>query len=60
VGRPFRFRLPDDQRMTRIIRQHMIREAMYQLALAIPEEYAALRGAYSDIENATTEYIEFL
>lgn len=60
VGRPFRFRLQDDQRLTRVVRQHMIREAMYQLALAIPEEYADLRGAYRDVENATTEYLEFL
>jgi 1-acyl-sn-glycerol-3-phosphate acyltransferase len=60
VGKAFRFRLEEGQRLTRLVRQEMIREAMYQLALAIPDEYASMRGVYRDIENATTRYIEFV
>jgi len=32
----------------------MTREAMYQLALMLPAQY---RGAYKDVENATTEFL---
>jgi hypothetical protein len=36
----------------------MTREAMYQLALTLPDE--KLRGAYGDVINATTETLNFL
>jgi 1-acyl-sn-glycerol-3-phosphate acyltransferase len=58
-GRPFRFKIPEGERLSRPIREQMIKEAMYQVALAMPEEYADHRGVYSDIENASTKYLEF-
>jgi len=58
-GRPFRFVLPEGERLSREVRDEMMREAMYQLAMLMPEEYAFQRGFYSDIENATTKYIQF-
>lgn len=59
-GRAFRFKLPENQRLTRELREKMMREAMYQLALAIPDDYAVYRGEYQDVENATTETLEFV
>lgn len=59
-GRPFKFYVPEGERFSRDVREQMIREAMYQLALAMPDEYANQRGVYSDIEHATTHYIKFL
>lgn len=58
-GRSFRFTVPDGRRLTRPIREQMTTEAMYQIAKAIPEEYADYRGVYHDIENATTDFITF-
>ncbi|MDQ7027726.1 MAG: lysophospholipid acyltransferase family protein [Anaerolineae bacterium] len=60
IGRPFRFRLPEGKRLTRPIREQMTQEAMYQLATAFPDEYATLRGVYSDLSQATTDYLEFV
>jgi len=59
-GRPFRFHVPDGERFSRDVREQMIQEAMYQLALAIPDEYASQRGAYHNLENVTTKYVEFV
>lgn len=59
-GKPFRFKTEGRKRIPREEMALMIQEAMYQLALTIPDEYADLRGAYRDIENATTNYITFL
>lgn len=59
-GKPFRFRIPEGERLSRDVREQMIQEAMYQLAITMPEEYAYQRGVYSDIENATTKYLDFL
>jgi 1-acyl-sn-glycerol-3-phosphate acyltransferase len=59
-GRPFRFKLGDSNR-ARIPREElsaMTEEAMYQLALALPDEN--LRGLYRDVSQATTEYLEFI
>ncbi len=44
------------EKVTKEIRQQMADEMMYQLAALLPEE---LRGAYSDLENATTKYLRF-
>ena len=44
------------QIVTKIIRQQMADEMMYQLAKLLPEEY---RGEYSDLENATVKYLRF-
>lgn len=59
-GRPFRFALPPGERLSREVRQRMILEAMYQLALAMPDEYAENRGIFADVQNATTKYLQFL
>jgi 1-acyl-sn-glycerol-3-phosphate acyltransferase len=59
-GRPFQLILPEGQRMTRPIREQMMQEAMYQLAQAIPDEYAHQRGVFHDIQNATTDYLAFV
>ena len=59
-GRPFRFRAAAGKRVPRADLARMINEAMYQLALSIPDEYAHLRGVYGDVEKATTETLEFV
>ncbi len=59
-GKPFRFALPAGERLSREVREAMIQEAMYQLALAMPDEYASNRGIFSDVENASTRYLNFL
>jgi 1-acyl-sn-glycerol-3-phosphate acyltransferase len=56
-GRPFRLKVGDG-RITRDQRAEMMREAMYQIAIAQPDP--TLRGIYSDIENATTGWLEFV
>ncbi len=56
-GRPFKFKA-DDGRVSKEDRATMMDEAMYQLALAIVEP--DIRGFYSDTENATTRFIEFV
>jgi 1-acyl-sn-glycerol-3-phosphate acyltransferase len=57
-GPPFRFRTNGRTRIPRAELAQMTREAMYQLALAVPD--ASMRGAYSDVENATTETLAFV
>ncbi len=57
-GRPFKFKTDGRTRIPRDEIQQMTREAMYQLALAQPDP--ALRGFYSDVENATTHTLIFL
>lgn len=57
-GRPFRFRTAGRARIPRPELRQMTREAMYQLALA--QHDPALRGLYSDVENATTDTLEFV
>ncbi len=59
-GRPFRFCTDGQRRIPRQQLSRMSAEAMYQLAQTIPDNYAHLRGFYSDIENAKTDYIEFV
>jgi 1-acyl-sn-glycerol-3-phosphate acyltransferase len=57
-GRPFRFKVSSSARLSREQRTTMMEEAMYQLALTIPDEN--LRGDYRDLSKATTETIEFV
>lgn len=57
-GRAFRLKTGGRERIPRDELTQMTHEAMYQLALAIPDP--ALRGIYSDVSKATTEYIEFV
>ena len=59
-GRAFRFRTDGQTRIPRQALSQMIREAMYQLAATIPDEYAHLRGHYAELENATTDTIDFI
>lgn len=59
-GRPFRFRLPDDERLSRSVREAMMTEAMYQVAMTLPEKCAEQRGIYSDLQAASTNYLEFV
>jgi 1-acyl-sn-glycerol-3-phosphate acyltransferase len=54
VGEPFTLKT-NSQRVTKEIRQQMVDEMMYRLAAILPEYY---RGAYSDLENATENYIQ--
>ncbi len=59
-GRPFRFKTEGRARIPREELAEMTEEAMYQLAAVIPENYAHLRGVYSDLSKATTNTIEFM
>jgi 1-acyl-sn-glycerol-3-phosphate acyltransferase len=55
VGRPFHL---DAQgvKITRLVRQQMVDEIMYQLAALLPAQY---RGVYADLESATTNFLRF-
>jgi 1-acyl-sn-glycerol-3-phosphate acyltransferase len=55
VGRPFTLD-PGSQRVTKQIRQQMADEIMFQIARLLPEDY---RGYYSDLSQATEEYLKF-
>lgn len=57
-GRPFRFRRAGRARVPRAELEQMTHEAMYQLALT--QHNAELRGLYSDVENTTTETLQFV
>jgi 1-acyl-sn-glycerol-3-phosphate acyltransferase len=57
-GRPFRFKTDGRERIPRDELSQMSHEAMYQLALALPDPH--LRGVYSDTSKATTQFIEFV
>lgn len=56
-GRPFRFKTGGQPRVQREVLAAMSHEAMYQLAMAIKDP--AWRGVYSDLNRATTDYLEF-
>jgi 1-acyl-sn-glycerol-3-phosphate acyltransferase len=55
VGRVFHLDA-HGERVTKIIRQQMADEMMYQIARLLPTEY---RGEYSDLEKATEKYLRF-
>ncbi len=55
VGNPFHLET-HGEKMTHAVRQAMLEEMMYQLALVLPPEY---RGHYADGASATTRYIDF-
>jgi 1-acyl-sn-glycerol-3-phosphate acyltransferase len=59
-GKPFRFRSDGRKRIPREELSEMITQAMFQLAMTIPDEYSYLRGYYSDIEKARADCIEFV
>ena len=55
VGQPFHIDT-HGVRVTRQIRQEIINEMMYRLAILLPPEY---RGVYADLDAATTNYLRF-
>jgi 1-acyl-sn-glycerol-3-phosphate acyltransferase len=55
VGRIFTLE-SHNEKVTKVVRQQMVDEIMYQLAGLMPEEY---RGAYRNQNAATTRYIHF-
>ncbi len=57
-GPAFRLKTDGRRRIPRDELAQMTRECMYQLAMTVQDENA--RGVYSDIENATTDCIEFV
>ncbi len=56
-GQPFRFRIEGRRRIPRDELRQMTREMMYQIAQLIP---AQRRGVYSDLDQMTTEFVEFV
>ncbi len=56
-GRPFRLRGAERPRIPRDEIRQMTREAMFQLALLLPEHR---RGFYADLSQMTTDYLEFV
>ena len=56
-GRAFRFKI-ESNRVPRETLSAMSEEAMYQLALTIPNP--ALRGVYSDLSQVTSNHLEFV
>ena len=57
AGPPFRVRHPESGSISGADRDRVLQEMMYQLATILPPQH---RGVYSDIENRTTEFLEFL
>lgn len=57
IGRPFYVEKKTEGKITSEDRQKMADEMMYQIAALLPEE---LRGYYSDMSQATTDYITFI
>jgi 1-acyl-sn-glycerol-3-phosphate acyltransferase len=55
-GRVFHLDTQGDK-VTKDVRQQMADEIMYQIARLLPPQY---RGAYSDLEKATTKYLRFV
>lgn len=55
MGKPFRLD-SGGKRVKGDMRQEMADEIMYQLAALLPEKY---RGAYDDLSQATTKYLNF-
>jgi 1-acyl-sn-glycerol-3-phosphate acyltransferase len=47
---------PRGEHVNKEVRQVMMDEMMYQLAMLLPEQY---RGEYADLENATDKYLRF-
>lgn len=57
-GKPFKFKTDGRTRIPRDELAQMTQEAMYQLALTLPDEN--LRGAYQDVSKATTATLDFV
>lgn len=57
-GPAFRFKTGEGRRVPREALNAMTDEAMYQLSAALVDD--SLRGVYSDLDQATTEYLDFV
>ena len=57
-GPAFRFKTAGNRRVSREALNAMTDEAMYQLAAALPDD--ASRGIYGDLDQASTEHLEFV
>jgi 1-acyl-sn-glycerol-3-phosphate acyltransferase len=55
VGKPFTLDI-QGKKATKELRQQIMDEMMYQLAMVLPEKY---RGAYADFSKARMEYLKF-
>jgi 1-acyl-sn-glycerol-3-phosphate acyltransferase len=55
VGKPFRLD-EHGEKVTRRVREVMLKEMMYQLAMVLPPEY---RGVYADRSALSTKYLVF-
>ncbi|MFZ2095250.1 MAG: lysophospholipid acyltransferase family protein [Anaerolineales bacterium] len=56
VGRLFKLKFPATK-LNRELRNIIVQEIMYQIALLLPVEY---RGYYSDLSSITTNYLNFV
>jgi len=56
VGKIFKLKSVEGK-MTRELRQTIVDEVMYQMAILLPAEY---RGYYADITKVTTDYLDFV
>lgn len=57
-GKPFKFKTDGRKRIPREELSSMTDEAMYQLSMAVTD--TSMRGVYSDLSQATTNYLEFI
>ncbi len=55
VGKVFSLRF-SGEKLERSVREKMLEEIMYQIALLLPEGY---RGYYADLSKSSTEYLDF-
>jgi 1-acyl-sn-glycerol-3-phosphate acyltransferase len=55
VGKPFHLN-DHGEKVTRLVREKMVEEMMFQLASLLPVEY---RGCYADLSSLRTNYIDF-
>jgi len=54
-GRKF-YLNPRGERVSKEVRQQMVYEMMFQMAILLPPDY---RGEYSDLKNSTEKYLQF-
>ncbi len=56
VGRKFTIQFPEGK-LEREVRDKILEEIMYQVALLLPDDY---RGYYSDLSSSSTNYVHFV
>jgi 1-acyl-sn-glycerol-3-phosphate acyltransferase len=57
IGRPFVVRIPEATKLTSAALRQITDEMMYEVARVLP---ASMRGAYEDLENHASEYLEYI